>query len=73
LVVEKIAVRKDTSCQWLQGWDHFARHARNVQLIRSRRMSKRYVECQSDSLLLVIIRIGNVLQKVTGLTANGGF
>jgi hypothetical protein len=49
------------------------RHARNVQLIRSRRMSKRYVECQSDPLLLVIIRIGKVLQKITGLAANGGF
>jgi hypothetical protein len=34
---------------------------------------KRYAECQSDPLLLVIIRIGKVLQKVTGLAANGGF
>ena len=55
--------QKDTSCQWWQGWDHMGRRTRNASLMRSRRTSIRYLECQS----------GKVLQEVTGFTANGGF
>jgi hypothetical protein len=33
-------------CQQLQGWDYLARHARNVQLIRSRRTMEGYQQLQ---------------------------
>jgi hypothetical protein len=56
--------QKDTSCQQLQGWGHLARHARNVQLIRSRGMMET-VDSYKDGttyyhLITVVRRARNV-------------
>ena len=59
----------DIGCQWLQAWDHLARHARNAKLITSRRMMEM---CQSGQLLSVISEWRS-LAISNRVTANGRF